>query len=107
MPSGKVLLYRLLQTGRLRPQGGTAAYPLVIFLHGAGERGNDNEKQLDEGVMELAPSPRVRPPHPCFILAPAVAKETSWGFIPTKPSGHLRLSARKGAQRGNRADAPT
>jgi len=30
-------------------------YPLVIFLHGSGERGNDNEAQLKWGVMNLQP----------------------------------------------------
>lgn len=29
-------------------------YPLVIFLHGSGERGNDNEAQLKWGVMNFA-----------------------------------------------------
>src|SRR5260221_13807474 len=28
----------------------TKKYPLVLFLHGAGERGNDNEKQLTHGA---------------------------------------------------------
>jgi predicted peptidase len=29
-------------------------YPLVIFLHGSGERGNDNEAQLKWGVKDFA-----------------------------------------------------
>lgn len=90
--SGKVLHYRLLKPDDYDPKG-TAAYPLVIFLHGSGERGNDNEKQLDEGVMELA-KPEVRQKHPCFILAPQCPEKSSWGFI-DKPKGHLRLNAHK------------
>ncbi|MBE7174532.1 MAG: phospholipase, partial [Williamsia sp.] len=29
-------------------------YPLVIFLHGSGERGSDNEAQLKWGVQNFA-----------------------------------------------------
>lgn len=40
------LLYRILL-----PEGykSTKKYPLVVFLHGSGERGNDNEAQLKHG----------------------------------------------------------
>ena len=55
--------------------------PLVLFLHGAGERGNDNEKQLVHGgQMWLNPVNREK--YPAFILAPQ---------CPTKPDiGHIR-----------------
>ena len=29
---------------------GSAPYPLILFLHGAGERGNDNEAQLNNNA---------------------------------------------------------
>lgn len=40
-------------------------YPLVIFLHGAGEKGNDNRKQL----MRFNTVP-FWSKYPCFIIAP-------------------------------------
>ena len=40
---GKVLPYRILYPDNYDK---TKKYPLVLFLHGSGERGNDNEKQL-------------------------------------------------------------
>ena len=43
---GDTLLYRLLRPEVMKPD---EKYPLVLFLHGAGERGNDNEKQLVHG----------------------------------------------------------
>ncbi len=42
--NGLALPYRLL-----RPSTGTRGAPLVLFLHGAGERGDDNEAQLVHG----------------------------------------------------------
>ena len=44
--AGDSLKYRLL-----RPEAEKAGqkYPLVLFLHGAGERGDDNQKQLVHG----------------------------------------------------------
>jgi predicted peptidase len=52
-------------------------YPLVIFLHGAGERGNDNESQLsfagkvfsDEELMNK---------YPAFVLVPQCPEEYRW-----------------------------
>ena len=43
---GDTLLYRLLRPEVMKPD---EKYPLVLFLHGAGECGNDNEKQLVHG----------------------------------------------------------
>jgi predicted peptidase len=86
--SGKELLYRLLKPDNYDPSG-TTAYPLVIFLHGAGERGNDNELQLAEGVKEFAKA-ETRKKHPCFVIAPQCPLNKSWGTI-RKPEGHLTL----------------
>ena len=38
---GKTLPYRILYPDNY---DNTKKYPLVLFLHGSGERGNDNEK---------------------------------------------------------------
>jgi predicted peptidase len=46
-----------------------AKYPLVLFFHGSGERGNDNEKQLVYGVSRFANSDS-QAKYPCFVLAP-------------------------------------
>jgi predicted peptidase len=67
-PSGKVLPYRLMKPEDYDPAAPTA-YPLVIFLHGLGERGIDNELQLRNGVKDLA-LPEARKRHPCFVVAP-------------------------------------
>ena len=48
---GKVLPYRILYPENYDP---AKKYPLVLFLHGAGERGNDNEKQLSTGIKLTA-----------------------------------------------------
>ncbi|MCF7833544.1 MAG: phospholipase, partial [Candidatus Marinimicrobia bacterium] len=41
------LLYRMLEPQK---KCFLKKYPLVIFLHGSGERGNDNERQLIWGA---------------------------------------------------------
>lgn len=51
--------------------------PLVIFLHGAGERGNDNEKQLRNGVRNFV-SPENQKKYPCFVLAPQCPIGQRW-----------------------------
>ncbi len=50
-------------------------YPLVLFLHGAGERGDDNDAQLKHGVAEFYLR---RETNPCFLLAPQCPKEQRW-----------------------------
>jgi predicted esterase len=59
-----------------------AALPLVIYLHGAGGRGDDNEKQLEPGarVFTTEANQSVRP---CLVLAPQCPAEKSWGnYLP-------------------------
>ena len=43
---GDSLPYRMIHPESVKPG---EKYPIVLFLHGAGERGNDNEKQLTHG----------------------------------------------------------
>ena len=52
-------------------------YPLVVFLHGAGERGRDNERQLKYLPTWMA-EPSLRERHPCFLLAPQCREDERW-----------------------------
>lgn len=68
------------------PPGYDAAqsYPLILFLHGAGERGNDNEAQLDNaanGAMRLLDDANLAE-QPVFMVAPQCFTNGWWGGAP-------------------------
>jgi predicted peptidase len=52
-------------------------YPLVIFLHGSGERGNDNEKQLTWG-SEIFLDSLNRHRYQAIVLFPQCPASESW-----------------------------
>lgn len=62
---------------RFLPGVGSAPQPLVVFLHGAGERGTDNEAQLRHVVRRFA-EPAVRDQFPCQVLAPQCPPGERW-----------------------------
>lgn len=53
-------------------------YPLVLLLHGAGERGDDNESQLKHGAKAFV-APENYAAHPCFLIVPQCPKDGWWG----------------------------
>ncbi|MCB0664883.1 MAG: prolyl oligopeptidase family serine peptidase [Saprospiraceae bacterium] len=55
-------------------------YPLVLFLHGGGERGDDNEKQLVHGVKHFI-DPPVRSAFPCILIAPQCPEDSYWSSV--------------------------
>jgi len=62
---GEQLKYRLYSTKS------TKKLPLIIFMHGAGERGTDNKKQTTHAVPELIAYSR-KTKQPIHILSPQV-----------------------------------
>ena len=52
-------------------------YPLIIFLHGSGERGSDNIAQLKWGVMNFATEQNLLK-YPAVIIAPQCPANTGW-----------------------------
>src|SRR6266446_6119918 len=58
--------YRLLVPKDLKA---STRYPLVLFFHGSGERGDDNQKQLQHGVRRFA-AQASQTGYACFVLAP-------------------------------------
>jgi predicted peptidase len=58
-------------------------YPLVIFLHGSGERGSDNTAQLLWGVQNFATSEVMKIYQP-IVIAPQCPEESSWANIDYK-----------------------
>ena len=61
----------------------TKKYPLIFFLHGAGERGNDNEKQLVHGA-KLFLKDDVRKNFPAIIVFPQCAANSFWSNVDIK-----------------------
>ena len=56
----------------------TKKYPVHLFLHGAGERGNDNESQLIHG-SNLFLKENNRKKYPSFVIFPQSPKNDWWG----------------------------
>lgn len=75
--NGLALPYRLLLPANYSP---TKKYPLVLFLHGAGERGNDNEKQLVHGA-KLFLTEENRKNFPAIVVAPQCPTDNYWGSV--------------------------
>jgi poly(3-hydroxybutyrate) depolymerase/lysophospholipase L1-like esterase len=95
--NGGQLAYRLL-----KPVGYDASrrYPLVLFLHGAGERGSNNVAQLKHGLRGFA-APEFQARQPVFVMAPQVPLEQKWSNtdwnapkseLPGQPASALRLA---------------
>lgn len=64
-------------------------YPLVVFLHGSGERGDDNEAQLKWGVKNFASDQNMKL-HPAIVIAPQCPKNMSWANF---KEGSMSLAA--------------
>jgi len=52
-------------------------YPLVLFLHGSGERGNDNQSQLNWGASLFLDSAN-RIAFPAIVVFPQCPNDMSW-----------------------------
>jgi predicted peptidase len=94
---GEMLPYRML-----RPANYDASkkYPLVVFYHGAGERGDDNTNQLRNCATYFI-KPDVMEKFPAFVVFPQCPWRQRWVEVdwdrdasaqPAEPGQALRLS---------------
>lgn len=95
--AGGSLPYRLLTP---KDYDAGKRYPVVLFLHGAGERGDDNRAQLVHGMKDFA-SEEIRDKYPCFVVAPQCPVNAQWvdtpwsadaHTMPPKPTAPMRMS---------------
>jgi predicted peptidase len=75
--------YRLMKPAKIEPD---KKYPVVLFLHGAGERGDDNKKQLLYLPEQMA-TPEAREKYPCFLIAPQCRKGKTWAGLGRSSNG--------------------
>jgi predicted peptidase len=80
-PGGK-LLYRIYQPKAAAPGN---KLPLLLFLHGAGERGDDNAAQLKHGLKQFIAQ---QEKYPCFIVAPQCPKNKKWAEVDWSAATH-------------------
>jgi predicted peptidase len=70
---------------RIRPASGPGRAPLLVFLHGVGERGSDNAKQLAYPFFKDPASlfgSQTEARHPCHVLAPQADEDELWVDVP-------------------------
>lgn len=82
---------------RLATLGEGEKLPLVVFLHGAGERGSDNEAQLKHGVKDLVAWCE-KEKKACRVLAPQCARGVWWSNLDGnfRGGGGLTMKAEPG-----------
>ncbi|HLP96794.1 MAG TPA: glucoamylase family protein [Saprospiraceae bacterium] len=73
--AGETLPYQMMTPWKTTPAG---KYPLVIFLHGSGERGLQNHEQMRNGVHAFCEE-WVREKYPHYLLVPQCPPDMRWG----------------------------
>src|SRR5688572_15980575 len=71
---GDTLPYRMLLPDNYNPK---IKYPIIYFLHGSGERGNDNEAQLVHGSKFFLDEQN-RKRYPAIVIFPQCPANDSW-----------------------------
>lgn len=88
--------YRLLVPAGYDP---AQKYPLAVFFHGAGQRGDDNTAQLHNAGSFLLPANRAK--FPCFVIALQCPHGKQWvdmkwsdlsGTRPAQPGERMQLA---------------
>jgi predicted peptidase len=74
---GSIIQYKMLEPRRIKA---SKKYPLVIFFHGAGERGVDNQKQLVHG-SKLFEKRRNRRKFPAYVVFPQCPVDDYWAKV--------------------------
>ncbi|ODS81073.1 MAG: hypothetical protein ABS46_12485 [Cytophagaceae bacterium SCN 52-12] len=73
--NGTEIPYRILYPVGFDP---SVKYPLVLFLHGAGERGNDNQAQLVHGSSLFLEK---QAQFPAIVVFPQCPKDRYWSSV--------------------------
>jgi predicted peptidase len=81
------LRYRLLLPENYKA---SKKYPRILFLHGAGEKGNDNEKQLVHGAGFFLRDD-VRRNYPAIVVFPQCPEKDSWAKYVFMDSGGRQI----------------
>ena len=92
--SYKAMPYRVMEPYNYDPE---KSYPLILSLHGAGGRGDDNSMQIRAWNRWILKEDW-REKYPCFVIAPQ--STSSWSITGDAPFERPRPT-------GNRADAPS
>ncbi len=80
---GDTLQYRILYPENFSEE---KQYPLMLFLHGAGERGSDNEKQLVHGSNLFLDSTNQKK-FPAVVVFPQCPRNSYWANADVDRSG--------------------
>lgn len=85
--NGNTLNYRILFPENYEAE---KKYPLILFLHGAGERGDDNQKQLTHGG-KLFLDKKHRERYPAIVVFPQCPTQDYWAYMEEQPQAGKRL----------------
>ncbi|MCY1720656.1 alpha/beta hydrolase-fold protein [Prolixibacteraceae bacterium Z1-6] len=72
--NGDTLKYQILYPENYNPD---EKYPLLLFLHGAGERGDDNKRQMNMGGNLFTKEQSLKD-HPAIVVFPQCPVDTMW-----------------------------
>jgi predicted peptidase len=86
---GEKLPYRLLAPSASANTEKPAQLPLLLLLHGAGERGDDNYLQLIHGAKDFA-SQDFQRRHPAVVVIPQCPVGKQWVDVPWSDSRHTQ-----------------
>lgn len=80
------LPWRILLPENYKP---SEKYPLIIFLHGSGERGNDNVSQLIHGGRFFL-KPEYRKKYPAIVVFPQCPANSYWSNVEIRMENNKR-----------------